>query len=126
MPTSTTGVVSQQPRLYPGVVQESLSAVTSAGAGQWYELPEDWQGPPTRISWEAIYPAAPTTPSSQLEGTDDSNFAAASIFILDGPYTGTSNTKRWVVDKPVRFVRINLTAIAGGSFTGRITNGGRS
>jgi len=126
MPTSTTGLVSQQPRLYEGVEQESLTAQSVAATGQWYELPMDWNGLPTEYSWEVIFPSAPTTPSVQLEGTDDSNFNAANIFILDGPYTGTTNTKRWVTGKPIRFVRANLTAIAGGSCTVRITNGGKS
>src|SRR5258708_727732 len=108
----TTGLVSALPRLYPGgAQQDSITVAAVATAGQWYELIADWNGLPTRLDWEVIYPSAPTTPSSQLEGTDDPAQAAANVFILDGPYTGVGNTKRFVLDKPVRFVRVNLTAI---------------
>ncbi len=119
----TTGIVSSKPRAYPQVPVDSLTAVTAPAAGQIFEIPQDAFGGIPIIEWEVVYPSAPTTPSSQLEGDD--NEAFANPVILDGPYTGTTNTRRHVANKPIRFVRVNLTALAAGSFTGRITNQGR-
>lgn len=125
-PTTTpTGLVSTFPRLYEGVQQDSLTAVAVATVGQIYELMEDWNGPPTLYDWEIIFPTTPATVSVQLEGSDDPAFAAANVFILDGPKTTTTPEKRFVVDKPVRFIRANVTAISGASCTVRLKNDGK-
>lgn len=119
-------MVSQQARLYPGVQQDSITGATVATVGQIFELPADWNGVPTVIDWEILFPGAnPASFSAQLEGSDDSSFPAASTYILDGPYTTVTATVRFVVNKPKRFVRANLTAIGSQSVTVRLKNSGK-
>jgi len=125
MPGPTTGLMTTLPRLYLGVQQDSLTAVVAPTVGQAFELPSMWDGLPDLYDWEVVYPSAPTTPSVQLEGSDDPAFSAANTFIIDGPYTGTTNTERSVAGRPIRFLRANCTAIAGGSVTVRIKNAGK-
>lgn len=123
--TTPTGLVSTFPRLYEAVQQESISTVSVPTVGQIFELMEDWNGPPTLYDWEIIFPTTPASVSVQLEGSDDPAFAAANVFILDGPKTTTTPEKRFVVDKPVRFIRANVTAISGASCTVRLKNDGK-
>lgn len=130
MPQTTTpiGLVTPLPRLYPGVQQESLSGAVAAVTGQIYELPSDFTGLPDLYDWEIIFPVTPATVSVQLEGSDDPAFAAANVFIIDGPKTTVTPEKRFVLDKPVRFIRANLTSITGAlaSCTVRLKNGMKS
>jgi len=89
-------------------------------------MPADWNGQPTVLDWEILFPgSAPASLSVQLEGSDDSSFPTASTFILDGPYTTTTATVRFVINKPKRFVRANLTAIGSNSVTVRLKNSGK-
>jgi hypothetical protein len=123
---TVTSMVSSFPRLYEGVQQDSITGATAATVGQVFELPADWNGLPTVIDWEIIFPgSAPASLSAQLEGSDDSSFPSASTFILDGPYTTTTSTVRFVVNKPKRFIRANLTAIGSNSVTVRLKNSGK-
>jgi hypothetical protein len=127
MAPPTTGLVTALPRLFEGVQQDSITAATVATVGQAFELPMDWNGLPTELSWEVVFPgSAPSSVSIQLEGSDDPAFATANAYVLDGPYTTTTNAIHFVVNHPTRFIRANLTTIGSQSCTARLKNAGKS
>ena len=120
MPVPTTSMVSNIPRLYEGVQQDAAVAQAATGVGQIFELPTDWNGPVSRVRVEVTFAAA-TGVSLDIEGSDDVAFTNPAKLATAISAAGST----WVVDKPVRFIRTNLTAIISGSITVRFTNGGK-
>jgi hypothetical protein len=120
--TLSAGIASVYPRLYRGVTQDLCTARTTTGADQVYELPQDELGTPDRLSIDFI--SLGTGGTFDIEGSDDASFPAGAIIKL---LTGVNAIgKQMVIDKPVRFIRANQTAISGGSSTVRATNAGHS
>lgn len=120
MPVPTTSLVTNFPRLFEGVQQDAAVAQAASGVGQVFELPMDWNGLPTRVRVEVTFAAA-TGVSLDIEGSDDSAFPNPAKLQTVISAAGTV----FIIDKPVRFIRTNLTAITGGNITVRFTNGGK-
>jgi len=117
----TTGLVSTYPRLYRGVTQDLFALQAATGTSQIYELPQDEFGPPTRVSIDVTTIGG--TASIDIEGSDDPAFGTGQVAKLITAITTVG--KQFIVDKPVRYIRANQTAIASGSSTVRATNDGR-
>jgi len=64
---------------------------------------------------QAVVTGAPATGSIQLEGTLDDVTGSPTWFNLSGAQPCTANTIFHVVDRPVSGIRVNLTALTGGT-----------
>lgn len=93
--------------VHPGLPPfKSLNAVTATGAG----FPADFGVAHSKFSLQTVITGAPTAVSVALEGSlDGANWS---------PLVTTTSTTGEIVaiaDKPVRFVRANLTTLTGGA-----------
>lgn len=88
-----------------------LDAVTGTGTGTEYVYPLSFNNQfPQLLIWETRLTGSPTGVTADIEtslnGTD---------WYSADTHSSTSNTLRWVVDKPILFIRANLTTLTGGS-----------
>ena len=84
-----------------------LNAVTGIGASDIKKLPAVMKD----FAYQSTTTGSPTTATLDLEGSlDGTTFSQ-----LGTANHATSGTYTAVVDKPVLYVRLNLTALSGGS-----------
>lgn len=84
-----------------------LNAVSATGPGAAVDLSSS---PLRHHAWEIVVTGAPTASEVHLQGSlDNTNW-----YTLDTSTT-TSSELRFVVDKPVRFVRANWISVSGGT-----------
>lgn len=94
-----------------GEANVSLNAATSTGAGDEFGIVPFGALPLLRtFAWDVIVTGGPATLRVDIEGSLD----GTNWFQLD-TYTSTASTLRFVVDKPVKYVRANLVTLTGGS-----------
>lgn len=109
LPNSGTGVAA----VATGRVQiSSLTAVTSTGAGSV----QDFSVPMSKFTVQTTFTGSPTAVTVVLEGSLDNTFwyplvgvAASAGELTAGGYAQFS------ADKPVRYLRANLTVLTGGT-----------
>jgi len=94
-------------RFAPGYATLLNTGTTGAGTSQ-----DKTALAPRSHAWEVKYSAAPSTVSLRLEGSLD----GTNWYTVDS-YATATNTLRWVVDKPVRYVRGYLASWVGTSKT---------
>lgn len=78
-------------------------------------LPAKNTGDITEYTWTIKYSAAPTAPDVRLQGSLDD----ITYFDLD-TYTGTTDTMRHVISKPVRYLRVFYAAGSGANVTVKV------
>ena len=79
-----------------------LGTFTAAGAGASVDTVTGFD----KWTWTVVSDASATALTVNLEGSID----GTNWFVLD-TYTGTANTMRHVVNKPVRYIRANVTSM---------------
>ncbi|MDE1940687.1 MAG: hypothetical protein KGI66_01060 [Patescibacteria group bacterium] len=90
--------------------QAILSAATATGPGSAFAMPYRMQtGFIPGYTWTIITNGTITGLTVNLEGSDD----GVNWFTLD-TYTGTVSAMQHVANKPVHFVRANVTTLTGG------------
>ena len=62
----------------------------------------------SRLSWEVVYPAPPIASEVRLEGAIGDN-PLNGFYQLDVK-TGTASELRHIVNKPIRFIRVNFVS----------------
>ena len=115
----TSSLMRPLPVLLEGVQQDAATAQATTGTGQIFELPMDWNGLPTSVRVEVS--GTFTGLSLDIEGSDDPAFGTPQKLQVGISVAGSV----WIVDKPIRFIRTNVTAIASNSVTVRFTNAGK-
>jgi hypothetical protein len=89
----------------------SLAAVISTGAGDEFALAPYFLGVlPSVFAFDILITGSPSGVTVLLEGSLD----GTNWFTME-TVAGTSDSLNFSVDKPVRFVRANLTVLTGGS-----------
>jgi len=80
----------------------NLGTFTAAGAGSGFTCPTG----ASKHTWMVLSDASTTAATVNFEGSID----GTNWFVLD-TWTGTGNTMRHVVNKPVKYVRANVTSM---------------
>lgn len=88
-----------------GQVGTSLSAVAATGAGTTFALPMRDGKYPSVFTWTNVYTGTPSAITVNFEGSIDN----VTFFTLDSS-TNTAGEMKSVANKPVRFVRCNISA----------------
>lgn len=90
-----------------GQVFTSLNAVaaTGAGTGAIFSTGQFAGSYPAMFTWQTIYTGTPTAINVNLEGSLD----GTNWFTLDSS-TSTASEMRHVVNKPIRFLRCNISS----------------
>lgn len=96
----------------PGSMAVSLSAVTTTGAGTAFAMPTINGTTPNKFTWQSVLSGTATSITVNLEGSLDN----VTYFQMDQS-TSTTTESRSVVNKPVKWVRCNIT-----SYTTNSTN----
>lgn len=92
---------------YPNFLAEYvlLNAVAATGASDVYVVPQNEARLPRAIAWCTVFSGTPSAITAKIQGSlDNSNW-----FDLDTS-TSTSGELRFIIDKPVKFVRANITS----------------
>jgi hypothetical protein len=95
-----------------GQVATSLNAVAATGAGAAFSLPMRDSGYPSVFTWQMVYTGTPSAITATLQGSIDN----VNWFVLDTS-TSTAGEMRSVAQKPVRFLRCNISAYTVNSST---------
>jgi hypothetical protein len=99
---------------HSGLVTRILNGATATGAGTAYKMQLSAMNPqfPLRVAWCKTVSGTVSTCTVNLEGSlDGTNF-----FQLDTDNT-TAATLKWVSDKPVLWIRANVTTLTGAGAT---------
>lgn len=88
-----------QTSIVAGETVTSLSGVAATGAGSVFTLNTS-----RNFTWTVVYTGTPTSITIALQGSLD----GTTYFDL-GSSTSTANSMNHVVDKPVKFVRCNIS-----------------
>jgi|SRR3990167_1580622 len=94
-----------------GTRAASLSAAAGTGAGNEFGFSPYWLGVlPSVFSFDILITGSPATVTVLLEGSLDGTnwFTLATVSL-------TTDSLNFIVDKPVLYLRANLTALTGGS-----------
>ena len=95
----------------PGQLISLLSAAAATGAGTTYSFGLDGNNQlPNRWIWEMTSTGSATGLRVDIEGS----FDGTNWYQVDTSTT-TTNYMRWVVDKPVPYIRANLVTLTGGT-----------
>ena len=94
----------------PGNMSISCAAVTVTGACTAYSMPSTGSTLPSAFTWQTIYTGSPTGTTVNFEGSLD-----YSTWSTMDSTTNTSGETRSISNKPVKFVRCNVTTLSGGS-----------
>lgn len=111
--------------LDPGITGASLSAQTTAAAGDEFALQPLGGDEAIDFAWTVEFPgAAPAAQQTDFEGCIDDPTVAANWFQLD-TYNALTKTLRFVSAKAVLAVRSRLVSITtpGGGVTSKIRRG---
>jgi len=94
-----------------GEANTSLNAKGSSGAGDTFGIVPFGGFPLPRVfGWDVVVTGSPSSLRVDIEGSLD----GTTWFQLD-TYTTAASTLRFIVDKPVRYIRANLVTLGGGS-----------
>jgi hypothetical protein len=96
-----------------GFTVTSLKAVTAAGTGVEFALPQQAMESPAKFTWQVSFSAQPTAQTTQLEGSIDN----VKWFVVDVSNTtaagftdGSFGEARAIANKGVLFLRCDLLA----------------